>query len=157
MGNIQNRLGTAADKFLQPFQGFDIQVVGGFVQKVAVRAAQSEKGHTQLYLFPAGECAHGPVRVEKLLGKPQRRRRVRQFPGGTIQKRGLFTAEFIGCFPFVLCRKLLGKIAQYKTVFSDCSAPLHVPLHHVLVIDQLQQGGFSVALLADHRRLIPGV
>ena len=37
MGNIEDRLAAGIDKLLQPFQGFDINVVGGFIQQINIR------------------------------------------------------------------------------------------------------------------------
>ena len=157
VGDEQHRLGALLDELLQPLQGLHVQVVGGLVQQVAVRLSQGQQPQAQLHLLPAGEGFHFPVVVEPLQGKPQPLGRGGQLPGGALQKGGLPAAELIGGqFP-LLRGQLLGEISQKHAVFLNGPCVFHIALHQGGVVQQLEQGGFPVALLPDEGGLVAGL
>ena len=157
VGDVQHRLGTLLNKLLQPLEGLNVQVIGGFVQQVAVRLGQGQQRQAQFHFLPTGKGSHGPVIVEPIHGKPQPLGSSCQLSGGGIQKSRAFTTEFIGGHGGLVGRQLLGEIPQHHAVLLDGAAVLHILLHQCGVIEQLQQGGLAIALLPDNGGLIPGI
>ena len=157
VGDEQHRLGALPDEGLQPVQGVNVQVVGGLVQQVAVWAAQGEQGHAQLHLLPAGEGLYQPVGVEPVQGEAQPLGRRGQLPGGGVQKSRGLAAELVGAQLPLLRGHLLGEVAQKHPVLLDGAGVFHIALYQGGVVEELEQGGFPVALLPDDGGLVPGV
>ena len=64
MGNKQQRAVVTEQKLLQPIDGFNIQMVGGFVQQQQVRLPDQCACQQHPPFEPAGECRKLALRIE---------------------------------------------------------------------------------------------
>ncbi|CCX38143.1 conserved domain protein [Clostridium sp. CAG:1013] len=135
--DVQHRHGAVPDELLQPGEGLNVQVVGRLIQQVAVGTAQSQKGHAQLHLLPAGKGGHLPFGIEPFQGEPKPLGGGGQFSRGGVQKGGFLTAELIGGKLPLVRGQLLGQVAQDHPVCLDGAGIFHVLFHHSRVVQQL--------------------
>ncbi len=155
VGDIEDDPRVIPKPRLQPLQGFQVHVAGGFVQQQGSRTAEQQPPQLQLDLLPAGEAGYRAVRVELLRRQAQLPGDIRQLFGRQVEEIGRRGAEVVDAPGFLLLAEVLGQVAHGPRVPGDLSAPLAVVLHHPGVVNPLEEGGFSVALLADDHGLVP--
>ena len=150
--NIQNCKFTAVYKPLQPLKRFYVYVVGRFVKQQHVRLLAKRRQKRKLYLFSAGKRAHALLAPAALVLNSKLPAERRALVIGQVEK-ALFRQKFRSRKRFFRLRQLLGKIAENRAFRDDFAGIFGVILHKRRVINQLEQGGFSVALLADEGSL----
>ena len=149
--DVEHGPGEGVHEVRQPFQGLDVQVVGGLVQQQDIAPAQQQPGHLDLHPLPAGQGVHGPGLLEEGGGQAQPLRRLADLPGGQgVEPTGPLHIGADGQ-RLLLGEQLLGEI-PHLAVHDPLAPDLGIAFHQVGVVDPFEQGGLAVALLADEGR-----
>lgn len=105
VGDEQNGPGRLADKALQPFQGGDIQVIGGFVQQQDVGIPGQQTGQAGFHLLAARQAARGALAFQPVGGQLQLPQQAVIIDVHPVEEGAQRQAAF-------LLRHFLGEVAQ---------------------------------------------
>ena len=71
MGDVEHRLGAGLEEILQPLQGIQVQITGGFIQQKYIRLFHQQDCQLQLDLLSSGQGRHGLIAGKQRRGNGQ--------------------------------------------------------------------------------------
>ncbi|KAG1605591.1 hypothetical protein G6F46_013641 [Rhizopus delemar] len=172
MGDEHHAAAPALQERFEPIDGFDVEVVGRFVQQQHVGAGHQRTGQQHAALHAAGQAAELGVAVEVELGQGFADALVQSPAVGGVDLRlhvaECFAIEHLGVAevmelgqPLAQFAQAVGDDVEHRTggavrhfllQAGDAHALLHADFAVIgLVVagQQLEQGGFAGAVAAD--------